>query len=254
MGSAAQQLEELRAAINDGFLILEYSTKDGMYLFRLPGHEYGFYLITVPDCTELQGFLASSQYRDALMKPEKIGAVLLDLVGFSMNPDETQLKMIVRYQCKIRESLRTCEVARLISTGDGMVIVFDQDQIGGMLKCVQSLDRGIARYNDEFFEMAVKPLVHRIGVHIGEAYLFRDVKRELNYVGGGINFAQRMSTLVPDPGDTTPTQEEGSRICVSEGAYKIFVAAGVPAGTAFSKIGPKVGKHGERLVGYAMTY
>lgn len=90
-----EQLDRLEEQLNAGFLVSQYWEKDGVYHFALPALEYSNYIISIPDSPAVRRFVESPSFQRALMHPLNVGVVLLDLVGFSTNPDDTQLKMIV---------------------------------------------------------------------------------------------------------------------------------------------------------------
>lgn len=175
---------------------------------------------------------------------------LLDLVGFSKNTDEIQLKLIVRYQCEVRKALRDFEVARTLSIGDGTIFIFEGDQILRMPDCILAIDHAIGGFNLDNRGNGVPEISHRIGVHVGSAYYFLDYNQTPNYIGSGVNIAQRVSTCVPT--ERTPDFHANSTIYVSDDAKNEFERNGVPDYIDFYDVGPQKVKHDEYVHAYAM--
>jgi class 3 adenylate cyclase len=252
MAVADQQLAELRKQIVAGFLISQHTFQSGVHTFTLPALEYGVYQIGVPDGPAVQTFLQSREYHDARMQPFTVGVVLLDLIGFSSQPDETQLMMIVRYQVEVRKVIADFPIRKKISIGDGTIFVFDQSGIGNLPQYMYEIDHALAGFNLDFMGDDVPEIRWRMGVHVGDAYMMRDINGDENYIGTGINLAQRVSACVPDPGaDVAP--EASSTIYVSEQAYQAIQAAGIPAGFHFFDAGQKTVKKTILNHVYAMT-
>lgn len=252
MGVKERQLEELRRQLASGFLIAEHREDNGVHHFVLPALEYSAYTISVPDGPEVRNFLASDEFTRAVMRPVRIGVALLDLVGFSANADETQLKLIVRYQCEVRKAIADFKIARLLSIGDGTIFIFADGDIGSMPECLLAIDHAIGGFNLDFKWDGVPEIVHRIGAHVGMGYCFRDINGDQNYVGTGINMAQRVSTLVPDPDDESVPFDLKSPIYVSEQAKAEFESRGLSTGIVFHDAGTRSVKHGVSVHAYAV--
>lgn len=251
MSVATDRMDALRSKIEDGFLIQGHFEKDGVHHFVLPALEYDNYLISVPDCQEVRTFLASGAFQRAQMRPVKLGVALLDLVGFSGNPDEVQLKLIVRYQCEARKAASGFSVSKMISIGDGTIFVFEGDAIHQMPDFLIVLDHAIAGFNLDWKWDGVPEIERRVGVHVGSGYCFRDINGEINYVGTGVNLAQRVSTCVPDPGAHAPF-DLNSPVYVSEAAKQEFESHPLPSGVRFNDAGIRDCKHGLRIRVFAM--
>ncbi|GAJ00466.1 unnamed protein product, partial [marine sediment metagenome] len=227
MSVGQKQINDLKEQISSGFLVSQYTVSDGMHRFILPALEYDKYEIAVPDGPAIREFVNSEEFKKAQMKPHKFGVALLDIVGFSKNPDDIQLKMIVRYQCLVRGVLKDTPVKRIISIGDGSIFVFAEADIPNMPKYLYSVDHALAGFNLDFGADNMPKIEWRIGVHVGRAYVFRDINGQTNYIGTAVNLAQRVSTCVPDSWNNNMDFRAKSTIYVSEEAYNEFVSNGL---------------------------
>jgi len=243
-------LGELRDRIDDGALISDVSLVDGEYKFVVPALE-AKYEVIIPDGPHVKEFVGSPEYNDALMVPETLGVALLDLVGFSLHPDDVQLKIIVRYQCEVRKALHGRSVRATISIGDGTVFVFEEAAIPQMPECLFEIDHALAGFNLDFKWDGIPEMSWRVGVHVGQAFLFRDINRQENFVGSALNIARRVSDCVPEPGQQD-SFETDSTIYVSEDAHETFKASGLPEGIQFTDVGVCTVKHGEKIRVFAM--
>lgn len=242
-------LKNLKNQLDAGFLISDWSFEKGIYYFTLPALEYENYSMGIPESPEVKSFVESKKFKDFLMKPRKVGVALLDLIGFSSNTDDIQLKMIVRYQCEIRKTNIPC--SKLISIGDGTIFIFEEPHIQDMPKYLFKIDHAIAGYNLDFGLDNVPNISHRIGVHVGKAYLFKDINGDKNYIGSGINMAQRVSTCVPDVINSDVALEANSTIYLSDEAYKEFTKTTNNEITYYDQ-GEREVKHGIKIRVYSM--
>lgn len=249
---ADKQLEELRSQVQGGFLIQSHKVEGGVHHFCFPSLEHN-YTLGVPESPALRTFLESPEFQDALLVPVTIGVAMLDIVGFSSQPDDVQFKMIVRYQCLVHAALKGKSIRKMISIGDGTIFIFDEDHIGNMPQWLYEIDHELAGYNLDFGNDGVPQIEGRIGLHVGEAYRIKDVNGEENYIGTAVNLAQRVSTCVPTgrDGEQAPFDLQ-STIYVSAAAYKVFAQKGIPQGFVFNDAGVKTVKHGEKIHVYAM--
>jgi hypothetical protein len=252
MSVATEALRGLRDQIAAGFLVQDYRVEGGIHHFVLPALEYDHYNISVPDCTEVRSFVASDQFAKARMQPIKLGVALLDLVGFSANPEDVQLRLIVRYQCQVRRAVSGFAISKMISIGDGTIFVFEEAAIGQMPEFLIALDHAIGSFNLDWKWDGVPEIVHRIGVHVGSGYRFLDINGDTNYVGPGVNLAQRVSTCVPDSGEAVDFKLD-SPIYVSEAAKREFELGALPEGVQFNDAGIRDVKHGVRIHVHAMV-
>ena len=252
MGIANRQLEELRSQIQAGFLIDTHQLQNSVHYFHFPALEHT-YTLRVPDSPDLQAFMASPAYQDALMVPVTVGAALLDIVGFSSQPNDVQFKMIVRYQSLIRAALKGKNVRKLISIGDGTIFVFDEASISTMPKTLFELDHELAGFNLDFGNDGVPEINRRIGVHISLAYRIKDINGDENYIGTAMNLAQRVSTCVPTGEDEENTPFDlRSTIYVSAEACQAFQQNGLPPDFVLNDAGDKPIKDGQTFHVFAM--
>jgi len=248
MGYAHDELMNLKQQINSGFLIsaYDYDKEKDWHCFIIPGLGRDWN-ICIPDCPEILEYMDSKVFKDSLMVKKKYGVILIDLIGFSQLPIEFQLKMVVRYQCELRRAIRSHESAieRYLSIGDGTVLLFDESNIHHMLDIVISIDDTLKDYNATCLD-ADKPIIKkRIGVHIDYLYKYKDINKDINYVGPAINIAQRVSTCVPDLGDNSKSVKEKSSIYVSREAFEKFSKLNISSKYLFFNLGLRDVKHGK---------
>lgn len=252
MSSAKELLCKPKEQLDAGFKIAGYEAKDGVHHFTVPALEYSAYTISIPDDQEVKAFVASEEFSQAKLAPIKVGVALLDLVGFSTHPDEVQLHLLVRYQCFARDLARRHQVDKMISIGDGTIFVFEEPAIASMPEFLLELDHELAGYALDWKHDGVPEIDRRVGVHVGNAYCFRDINHEYNYVGTGINLAQRVSACVPSRTDSALSLRLQSPIYVSAEAKREFEWLVLPPGVGFADAGEKEAKHGVRIHAYAM--
>jgi class 3 adenylate cyclase len=251
MSVATEALNRLRSQIQAGFLIRGPVIQNGIYSFTLPGLEAD-YTIGVPDSPELQEFLRSHEFENAIMRQVRIGAAVLDIVGFSQLSDEQQFLLIARYQTLVRAVIVGRPVRKLISIGDGTIFVFEEAEIPRMLEHLLAIDHELAGYNLDFGHDGLT-IERRIGVHVGLAYRVRDINGEENYIGTGMNLAQRVSTLVPIGEDYKAAPFElKSTLYISQDAANAFRPGGLPYGVELGDAGTKEVKHGVYVHAYAV--
>ena len=252
MSVASRQLEELRSQIRAGFLVDEHREEGGVHYFHFPALEHT-YSLGVPASPALQEFMASQEYQDAVMVPVTVGVALLDIVGFSNQPDDVQFKMIMRYQSLIRAAIKGKAIRKLISIGDGTIFVFEEASIPAMPQTLFDLDHELAGFNLDFGNDGVPEINRRIGVHVGTAYRIRDINGDENYIGTAMNLAQRVSTCVPT-GEAAEKAafELQSTIYVSDDAREAFAKAGLPLGFVLNDAGSRAIKHGQTIHVFAM--
>ncbi len=244
MSKAEEQIREMRSQLHEGHKVYEYWKDGSMHHFVFPALEYDDYIISVPDGPEVRKFLSSPEYQDNQMKAVVVGVALLDIVSFSSLPDETQLKLIVRYQQKVREGVNGYSVARMLPIGDGTIFVFEGNQISSMIECLYSVTHAIDGYNLDWSGDDVPEIAYRIGIHVGHAFRAKDINRDHNYVGTGMNMAQRVSTCVPDRNASGLPFFLNSPIYASEEARIELEKRGMPERIAFTDAGHHEVKHG----------
>ena len=121
-----------------------------------------------------------------------------------------------------------------------------------MPECMLAIDHAIAGFNLDFKWDGVPEILHRMGAHVGMGYCFRDINGDQNYVGTGINMAQRVSTLVPNLDDPQIPLELKSPIYVSGEAKGEFESRGLPPDIGLYDAGMQTVKHGATIHAYAM--
>ena len=250
MGVSQSQLQLLKSQVNAGFKISHYNFENGNHNFILPSLERDCD-ITIPDSKDVQNYLKSEEFENSRLLLKKFCFAYLDLVRFSTYSDETQFKMIVRYQCEIRRALKKIKYEKLISIGDGTIFVFPERVIPRIPDYLLNIDLAISGYNLDFARDTGIDISIRIGVHVGNAYVFKDINGENNYVGTGINLSQRVSTFVPTKLDRRRNFEASYPIYVSESAYQEFRKYCSEEEYSFWDAGNKKDKHGNKIHCYA---
>ncbi|MEO1352581.1 MAG: adenylate/guanylate cyclase domain-containing protein, partial [Cyanobacteria bacterium J06635_15] len=128
--------------------------------------------------------------------------VVTDAVGFSarMSVDEENTLRIIHRDLKIMaQCCKKFEGRVLKSTGDGLLMSF--------VSAVQAVSCTIAiqRYLAQVKAQANEPLLHRIGVHLGDVFF-----SETDVMGNGVNIAARLQT-----------QARPGGICLSQVVYDV---------------------------------
>ncbi|HEY6393696.1 MAG TPA: adenylate/guanylate cyclase domain-containing protein, partial [Bryobacteraceae bacterium] len=118
---------------------------------------------------------------------EMASVLFLDIVGYSMHPMERQSRLLTELQQIVRRAedfkiSNSCGNLISLPTGDGMAMVFFHDPIAPV-RCAFEISEALKQN---------PALQLRMGVHSGPVYRHADIKDELNVLGGGINFAQRV--------------------------------------------------------------
>lgn len=152
-------------------------------------------MVGVPQSKELDIFLQSPEYQDALLEPMTVAVAVVDLIRFSSAPTVKQYMKIARYQNVVREAVASNGLEALISIGDGTMFVWRESAFAGVMQHVLRVARALDQFNAAF---ADSQLLWRMGVHVGQAYRFRDINGQRNLVGDGLNLAQRVSVTVDD--------------------------------------------------------
>lgn len=252
MNFAKECIQNLKNQINNGFLISDWYKDGNKYIFIIPALEHSNYTIGVPDGKEVEDFFASEIFKKGLMKPVNVGIILIDLIGFSKNPDDTQLKMIVRYQCEVRKAIKEYDVSSLISIGDGTILVFEENNIKDLVNCLLEIKKKITEFNSNFNSNNIPEIDYRIGVHIGNAFRYKDINKEYNYVGTGINIAQRVSTCVPSSNEKNKSNKLNSHIYVSKEAKNELNKYPIPKSVSFFDAREREVKHKVKIHVYAL--
>jgi eukaryotic-like serine/threonine-protein kinase len=123
---------------------------------------------------------------------EIASVVFLDIVGYSKLGIEGQASVIEQLRVTVQRSgayLAAKQRGNLLPlpTGDGMALVFFESPLTAV-DCASEIAKGLKEF---------PALKLRTGIHTGPVSRMTAVNNEMNVVGGGINFAQR----VMDAGD-----------------------------------------------------
>ncbi|MEO1403129.1 MAG: protein kinase [Cyanobacteria bacterium J06635_1] len=128
--------------------------------------------------------------------------VVTDAVGFSarMSVDEENTLRIIHRDLKLMaQCCKKFEGRVLKSTGDGLLMYFVSAVQA--VSCTLAIQRYLARTNAQ----SAHPLLHRIGVHLGDVFF-----SQTDVMGNGVNIAARLQT-----------QARPGGICLSQVVYDV---------------------------------
>ncbi|MEM8805270.1 MAG: protein kinase [Cyanobacteria bacterium P01_G01_bin.38] len=128
--------------------------------------------------------------------------VVTDAVGFSarMSVDEENTLRIIHRDLKLMaQCCKKFEGRVLKSTGDGLLMYFVSAVQA--VSCTLAIQRYLARTNAQ----SEHPLLHRIGVHLGDVFF-----SQTDVMGNGVNIAARLQT-----------QARPGGICLSQVVYDV---------------------------------
>jgi serine/threonine protein kinase len=151
------------------------------------------FLRTIMETQELTSISETTVFAQTSPQTPVDGHVLfMDLVGFSKLPMDEQDRLLDKLHEIVRDApaFKRAQSSKLIEplpTGDGMALVFFQNPVAPV-QCALEIARGLKDHPD---------VKLRMGVHSGPIYRRLDINENMNVLGGGINFAQR----VMDSGD-----------------------------------------------------
>jgi len=123
----------------------------------------------------------------------------------------------------------TSEDVKYISTGDGMIVVFD-DHPENLIPIVF----GIQDRLQELKRAEGRVIGVRIGLHSGPIFKYTDINGNQNFAGSGMNLAQRVMSL-----------GESGHILASEEGYRHMGEAYSDLKSYFVLVGDREVKHGE---------
>ncbi len=118
--------------------------------------------------------------------------LFMDIVCFGKRKADKQV-LLINTLNGIVENTRTVgqqmRALLCIPSGDGMALAFREDP-SAPVRCALEVEKGVHRWSstvpkEDRFEL-------RMGIHSGAVYLIRDIRMNLNYIGGGINLAHRI--------------------------------------------------------------
>ena len=173
---------------------------------------------------------------------KNVHTLTLDIIGYSLRSADIQKQMIQALNRFAKDALRenrphdSSDIV-CIPTGDGMIMVFEQDP-SSLVSLVFDLQD---RVRKEHNMIAVESRFDfRAGLHTGPVFKYSDINERLNYAGSGINLAQRAMA----PGNAwhlLATQEARENVIHSNGRLA----------RVFHKLQGSIRtKHGEELVVY----
>lgn len=138
--------------------------------------------------------------------PPRLSAIVFtDVVGYSARMGRDEAGTIARVQADF-EALRTacaaCGGEVLNTMGDGMLLAFSS----ALQAARFALDAQASFESRRLSDGADEPLMHRIGIHIGDVYRMADG----TIAGDGVNIAARLEARAPAGG-----------VCVSQAVYDL---------------------------------
>jgi hypothetical protein len=150
-----------------------------------------------------------------------VHTLMIDIIGYSLKSADVQKQMIQKLNRFCKDALRmhrpydSADIV-CIPTGDGMIMVFEQDPASLVPVVFDLQDRVRKEHNPT---ASATRFEFRAGLHSGPVFKFSDVNERLNYAGGGINMAQR----VMSPGSAwhlLATQEARENITNANGMLR----------------------------------
>jgi hypothetical protein len=122
--------------------------------------------------------------------------VFLDIVEYSKKPVEEQIRLKEHFNVILSEAIRDIAVNDriMIDTGDGAAIGFLGDPEDALFVAMSFQEATVNEITANAPSLSV-----RIGINLGPVKLLKDINKQLNLIGDGINVAQRiMSFAEPD--------------------------------------------------------
>lgn len=173
---------------------------------------------------------------------KNVHTLILDIIGYSLRSADIQKQMIQSLNRCTKDALReirphdSSDIV-CIPTGDGMIMVFEQDPASLVSLVFDIQDRVQKEHN----QIAVASRFDfRAGLHTGPVFKYSDINERLNYAGSGINLAQRAMA----PGNAW-------HLLATQDARENVIQGNGRLARVFHKLqGTIRTKHGEELVVY----
>ncbi len=163
--------------------------------------------------------------------------LFLDIVNYSSEPVETQVRWKAFFNSCLSEALRSVltEDRIILDTGDGAVVCFLGDPEAALLASLSILG--------QFRAATEKPAASvRIGINLGPIRLIRDINNHLNAVGDGINVGQRIMSFAA-----------GNHLLISRSYYEVISTLSDNYKSLFRFDGVRHDKHVREHTVYALV-
>src|SRR5947209_7087650 len=157
--------------------------------------------------------------------------LFLDLAGYSMLGVGEQIKLKHKFNETLAASLADIEARDrvVIDTGDGAAIAFLDDPERALFAAIAIFDN-------------VGELPVRMGINLGPVYLAKDINRQDNVIGDGINVAQRVMSFA-----------QAGELLVSRSFYEVVLLLSGDYATMFQARPSQSDKHNRVHELYAVS-
>jgi hypothetical protein len=150
--------------------------------------------------------------------------VFLDIVEYSKKPVVEQMSLKERFNDILAESLKDISISDriILDTGDGAAIGFLSDPEDALFVAMSIRDA--LNIEQEKSDMRV-----RMGINLGPVKILKDINKQMNLIGDGINVAQRIMSFA-EPGQLLVSRSYYDIVsCLSQEYAKLFQYKGAKA-------------------------
>jgi hypothetical protein len=152
--------------------------------------------------------------------------LFLDIVEYSKKPVEEQIAVKGRFNALLSDIIQDIAVNDriILDTGDGAAIGFLGDPEDALFVAMELRESVL---NEQ--PTSSPPLIIRMGINLGPVKLVKDINKQLNLIGDGINVGQRVMSFA-QPGQLLVSRSYYEVIsCLTQEYAKLFVYEGVHA-------------------------
>jgi len=152
--------------------------------------------------------------------------VFLDIVEYSKKPVEEQIRLKEYFNVLLSEAIRDIAVNDriMIDTGDGAAIGFLGDPEDALFVAMSFQEAIVNEITANALSLSV-----RIGINLGPVKLLKDINKQLNLIGDGINVAQRIMSFA-EPGQLMVSRSFYDVVsCLSQEYARLFQYQGARA-------------------------
>ncbi len=152
--------------------------------------------------------------------------VFLDIVEYSKKPVEEQIRLKEYFNILLSEAIRDIAVNDriMIDTGDGAAIGFLGDPEDALFVAMSFQEAIVNEITANAPSLSV-----RIGINLGPVKLLKDINKQLNLIGDGINVAQRIMSFA-EPGQLMVSRSFFDVVsCLSQEYARLFQYQGARA-------------------------
>jgi hypothetical protein len=158
--------------------------------------------------------------------------VMLDIVGFSLLPDDRQYAAVVTVTATLRDTVSVLSTAGFrdkgdvvlgfIPTGDGFFVILNPTLAGYGVFLALGLRSAILR-DDRRAKLGLTGI--RAAAHFGAATPFLDINNQLNFVGSGLNSCARLTADKASNATLETFAGDKNFVVASEAALEVFERA-----------------------------